>query len=90
METMNWAAISAIISAITLIGVVGVGGVMWGSLTEKVSGHTKRLDDHKTQIAAIDKHLNSQDIEIGRLQEWKDGYNAAARVSGGGKQTAEV
>lgn len=90
METMNWAAISAIISAITLIGVVGVGGVMWGSLSEKVSGHTKRLDDHKAQIAAIDKHINSQDIELGRLQEWKNGYNAAARVSGGGKQTPEV
>ena len=82
MNDVNWAAASAIISAITLIGVVGVGGVMWGSLTEKVSGLVKRADSHKAEIAVIDERLNSHDIQLGRLEEWKSGYNAAARVGG--------
>ena len=81
-ETTNWAAVSAIISAITLIGVVGVGGIMWGSLTEKVSGLVRRSDSHKAEIAVIDERLNSHDVKLGRLEEWKSGYNAAARVGG--------
>lgn len=84
---MNWSAISAIISSLTLIGVVGIGGVMWGRLTERVTGHNKRLDEHKAQLALHDSHFNILDSEIARLQEWKSGYNAAARISG---RTAEV
>lgn len=84
---MNWAAISAIISAVTLLTVAIGGGVMWGTLTEKVAGLTKRADGHKTEIASLDQRVNNHDVQIGRLQEWKDGYNAAARVGG---RTAEV
>jgi hypothetical protein len=40
------------------------------------------VDSHKAEIADIDHRLNTHDIELGRLKEWKDGYNAAARVSG--------
>ena len=84
---INWAAVSAIVSTITLVGVVGVGGMMWGTLTEKVSGVIKRLDGHKTEIAQIDVRLNSHDVQIGRLEEWKAGYNAAAQV---GRHTQEL
>jgi len=79
---MNWAAISAIVSAITLLLVAVGGGVMWGTLTEKVKGHTLRLNSHGAELATVDRRLNDHDVEIGRLKEWKEGYNAAARVSG--------
>ena len=79
---MNWAAISAIISAITLIGVVGVGGTMWGSLTEKVSGLSRRADSHKSELGEHTAKLNQHDVQLGRLEEWKSGYNAAARIGG--------
>ena len=82
MNDVNWAAASAIISAITLIGVVGVGGVMWGSLTEKVSGLVKRADGHKDELNEHTIKLNQHDVQLGRLEEWKSGYNAAARVGG--------
>ena len=82
MNDVNWAAVSAIISAVTLIGVVGVGGVMWGGLTEKVSGLWKRVDSHKAEIASLDSRLNTHDVQLGRLEEWKSGYNAAARIGG--------
>lgn len=82
MDNMNWAAVSAIISALTLICVVGPGLIMWGIVTEKVSGLTKRADDHKAIIAKQADRLSVHDVQIGRLEEWKDGYNAAVRTSG--------
>jgi len=84
---MNWAAISAVVSIITLLIVAVGGGVLWGTLTERVSGQAKRLDSHKEEIAEIDGRLNTHDVQIGKLEEWKSGYNAAARVSG---RTPEV
>ena len=79
---MNWSAVSALVSVITLIGVVGVGGMMWGTMSEKVAGIIRGFDDQKEEIAQIDGRLNGHDIQLGRLEEWKNGYNAAARVSG--------
>ncbi len=84
---MNWAAISAIVSVLTLIGVVGIGGRMWGSLSEKVAGTIRRLDSHKVEIGVIDGRVNAHDVQLGRLEEWKNGYNAAARIAG---RTPEV
>lgn len=89
MDFMNWPMFSAVVSLLTLLCVVGPGLVIWGKLTERVSGHTKRLDDHKTQLATQNMHLGLLDTEVGRLQEWKDGYNAAARVSTG-RPTKEI
>ena len=84
---MNWEAATALISAVTLLLVLVGGGVLWGTLTEKVTGHTKRLDSHKAEIGVIDGRLNNHDVEIAKLVEWKNGYNAAALV---GRHTAEV
>jgi hypothetical protein len=84
---MNWAELAAIVSLITLVIVLIGGGVLWGSLTEKVAGQTKRLDGHKAELSAIDAKVNAHDVQIGKLEEWKSGFNAAARVSG---RTPEV
>jgi hypothetical protein len=84
---MNWPEVSTIISALTLLIVLVGGGVLWGALTEKVSGHTKRLDSHGGQIGALDVRVNGHDVEIAKLVEWKAGYNAAASV---GRHTPEV
>jgi len=84
---VNWSVVAAVCSVITLLCVLIGGGVLWGTLTEKVAGLTKRADSHKAELAVIDTRLNVHDVEIGRLKEWKSGYNAAARISG---RTAEV
>lgn len=84
---IDWPAVSAGISALTLIGTVGIGGVMWGRLSERVGGQTERLDDHKASLATHDKHLGEHDVAIGRLVEWKEGYNAAALI---GRHTPEI
>lgn len=84
---MNWSAIAAGVSVLTFLLILIGGGVMWGTLTERVSGLGKRADGHDTELTAVDGRLNRHDIDIAMLKEWKDGYNAAARVGG---HTAEV
>lgn len=83
---MNWVAVAAIASCLTLLSVLVGGGIMWGGMKEQVAGLTKGADSHGKEIEALDGRVNSLDVEVGRLREWKDGYNAAARVSG---RTAE-
>jgi hypothetical protein len=75
MGDFNWGAISAICSLVTLIGVVGVGGVMWGTLTERVNNIGARVDVHRKELDAHEGRLNSADVIIGKVEEWKDGYS---------------
>ena len=86
-DSSSWGIVSAVASLVTLIGTVGVGGMMWGKLTERVGGQTKRLDTHKEQIADNTTRIAGHDVQIGRLEEWKQGYNAAAAI---GKHTPEI
>ena len=79
---MNWAAISAVVSAATLLFMVGGFFYTWGTMTEKISGQTLRLDEHRDSLSNQESRLNAHDVQIGRLEEWKAGYNAAARVGG--------
>ena len=71
-------------SSLCTANVIG-GGVMWGRITEKVSGLTKRADSHRAELQSHDVRLNTHDVAIGRLEEWKAGYNAA--VHAGGRST---
>lgn len=79
---MNWSAVSAVVSALTLLVMIGGFAYTWGTLSEKVSGQSKRIDEHRDSIALQEQRLNAHDIQLGRLEEWKAGYNAAARIGG--------
>jgi len=84
---MNWSALSAIISGVTLFGTVGMGGIMWGSLTERVKNLTTSHEDNRTSLADHEQRLKDAEVKVGRLQEWKEGYNAAAQV---GQRVREI
>ena len=75
MNDFNWGAVSAICSLVTLVGVVGVGGVMWGTLTERVNNLGARVDAHHKELDYHEVRLNSADVIIGKVEEWKDGYS---------------
>lgn len=79
---MNWAAVSAIVSALTLLVMIGGFAYTWGTWSEKVAGQGKRIDEHRDLIAAQEQTINLHGIQLGRLEEWKAGYNAAARIGG--------
>jgi hypothetical protein len=79
---MNWAAVAAVISAITLLVLLLGGAVLWGKITERVDGLVLRANSHKQEIAAVTLRTNEHDVRIGKLEEWKSGFNAAARIGG--------
>ena len=72
----DWGAVSAIASVVTLVGTVGVGGMMWGSLTERVKNLTKRVDDHRSELDEHEKRMNSSDRDLAGLKQWKEIYSA--------------
>jgi hypothetical protein len=78
----NWAAIAAAGSIFGVLAtIIGVAFTS-GRLTEKLGEHKVRLDEHATTLKAHSETLTDHEVQLGRLNEWKDGYNAAARVSG--------
>jgi hypothetical protein len=80
--TFNWAAVAAVCSLLgvfaTLIGVAFTSG----RLTEKLGEASKRIDGHDETLRAHGETLTDHEVHLGRFNEWKDGYNAAARVTG--------
>lgn len=78
---MNWAAVAAIASLIGVLVTIVVGAYNSGQVTQKLDNniadtraHAERLDDHGERIGGLD-------VKVGKLEEWKEGYNAASRVS---------
>jgi hypothetical protein len=80
-ELFNWGAVSALASVVTLVGTVGIGGIMWGKLTERVSNLTTRVNVHRTELDIHEKRMNDADRELARLNQWKEIY-AAGQESG--------
>lgn len=70
---LNWAAVSAIASAATFTGTLGLGGVMWGRLTERVQNQEHRLDVHRKELNEHERRLNDDEREIAVLQD-RRGY----------------
>lgn len=79
---MNWAAIAAIVSGCGLL--VTVLGIAYtsGKLTQRIDDTEKVVGGHAETLAEHAARLGVHDVDLGRLKEWKDGFNAAARVSG--------
>lgn len=77
---MNWAAVSAIVSTVTFLAVVCGFAYMWGQLTEKVDGLKGIIDENTVNVKTHGAQLSDHAVAIGKLQEWKEGYNAAASI----------
>ena len=76
VSEVNWSGVSAVVSLLTLIGTVGIGGVIWGRLTERVATITKRLDVHRAELDIHEKQLVSHGQDLVRIDEWKRGFAA--------------
>lgn len=82
----NWADIAAAVAAVaSLLGIfvtLFTTAKAMGQMTERLLESRKDIGEHAIRLDGHDRRLNSHDVDIARLQEWKDGYNAAARLSG--------
>ena len=73
----DWPIISTFTSLATLVGTVGVGGIMWGKLTERVTNLSGRVDVHRRELDGHENDIVKIKVDVGQLQAWKDGYSAA-------------
>jgi hypothetical protein len=72
LDSSNWGVVSAFASVTTLVGTVGIGGMMWGKLTERVSNITKRVDLHRDVLDTHERCMNEIKRKQERLLEWKE------------------
>jgi hypothetical protein len=79
---MNWAALAAITSALGVLASFAVAAYVYGALTQQVKDGKEKAGEHSVTLKEHADKLEDHSEKIGRLQEWKNGFNAAARVSG--------
>jgi len=79
---VNWAALGAIASIIGVATSLLVAAYVYGKLSQQVKDGRDRTDDHSDLLKVHGEKLESHGNKIGRLEEWKSGFNAAARVAG--------
>lgn len=69
---MNWAAWGpTIVSLVTAIFIAGM-------MNQKLKDHDQKFIVHDTEIEAVKVRVGLGEIEIAKLQAWRDGYNAAS------------
>jgi hypothetical protein len=78
----NWAAIAAICSLLGALVTIASIAFVAGRLREKQEEHGERIGEHAELLKSHASTLTDHEVQLGRLNEWKDGYNAAARVTG--------
>jgi hypothetical protein len=79
---MNWAAIAAFCSLFGVLATLTGIAFTTGRLTEKLKENREKIDTHASLLGEHSITLTEHEVALGRLNEWKDGYNAAARISG--------
>jgi hypothetical protein len=76
---MNWSAMAAIVASLTLLTVLLGGGFIYGRLTQEVKGNSATIEDHHLQLEKHEARISQHAVDLGRLHEWKDGFNAGSR-----------
>lgn len=79
---MNWAALAAFGSLFGVIASALTAAFVYGKLTAEVTNNKADTRAHSETLEKHAEKLEDHGEKIGRLQEWKNGFNAAARVSG--------
>jgi hypothetical protein len=61
---------------VSIITAFFMAGMMYG----KVKDHDRYLARHDTEIEDVKIRLGASEIEVAKLQSWRDGYNAATAL----------
>jgi hypothetical protein len=59
---------------VSVITAIFMAGMMYG----KIKDHGEHLARHDTEIEDVKTRLGAGEIEVAKLQSWRDGYNAAS------------
>lgn len=79
---MNWEMVAAVCSVLGILTTVVCVAFVSGKLTQQISDNRKLLEEHDKTLLDHGDRLSDHDVELAKLNEWKNGYNAAAAISG--------
>jgi hypothetical protein len=80
---MHWDAIAAACSMFGILAtIIGVAYTS-GRMTEKLRESREKIEEHSIALKEHAGRLDEHALSIDRLQQWREGFNAAANVSGG-------
>lgn len=68
---MNWAEWGP--TVVSIITAVFISGMIYG----KVKDHEKKICNLDMEVEAIKVRIGLGEVELAKLQSWRDGYNAA-------------
>lgn len=68
-----------VLGATIVIQLLGVTYV-YGKLTQRVSDGAMRTKENTEQLETHRSRLDGHDVQIGKLQAWRDGYDAARAI----------
>jgi len=78
---MNWGAAAVVLSFATLLATIIGAAYTHGKLTQRVDQSEEKIKGHDEILRGHDERLADHDVALGRFSEWKEGFNAASRVS---------
>lgn len=79
---INWLAVAAVSSIVGIIFTVCAAAYTSGRLTQKIQDHDETLVEHGETLKTHTKQLGEHELGLDRLTQWKNGFNAAANISG--------
>lgn len=77
---MNWSAVAAVISCVTLLIVLLGGAHFSGKIVEKVKADGEAIEDLDERVSKHSAHLGRVDVALAKLEEYQKGFNAAAAM----------
>lgn len=80
---MNWQMVAAIASILGVLTTITGVAFVSGRLTQQISDNRKLLDEHDQTLTSHAERISDHDIELAKLNEWRNGYNAAAAIAKG-------
>jgi len=78
--------VTAVLAILGIVTTVCSVAFISGRLTQQISDSRKELGEHGELLNSHARILNEHEVELAKLNEWKNGYNAAANVAGIPKQ----
>jgi hypothetical protein len=78
--TILFAGIAALCSLAGIWVISNRVAFISGELSQKIQANTNGLEVHTETIREQGDRLNVAEVKIGRIEGWKDGFEAAARI----------
>jgi ABC-type Fe3+-citrate transport system substrate-binding protein len=75
---MNWASWGPTI--VSIVTAIFIAGMMYGKQkdhTERLAAHDAKFDEVTDEFDKVKTRIGLGEVELAKLQSWRDGYNAA-------------